>query len=171
MALPAPVIRTERPHRIAGMNLAPLWTGPGRSTRPLHLAATASFVVGAGLVAWSAAIHLHLWQTGYESLPTIGGLFLAQVIAGFAVAVLMLAVRRLWAAVVGAGFALSTLVGFLISVANGLFGFKESWDAPFAQQAFALEVAAVAVCVIAGALCLAGSARSTETRTTPAATS
>jgi hypothetical protein len=150
------------------MNLAPLFAGPGRSTRPVHLAATVSFLTAAGLVAWSAAIHLHLWQTGYRSIPTIGPLFLAQVIGGFAVALLILAVRRLWVAVIGAGFVLSTMVGFLLSVIYGLFNFKESWDAPFAQQAFAIEVAGVVVCLIAGALCLAGSARSSEPRTTPA---
>jgi hypothetical protein len=150
------------------MHLAPLFAGPGRSTRPVHLAATASFVTVAGLVTWSAFIHLHLWQSGYRSIATIGPLFLAQVIGGFAVALLVLVVRRLWAAVVAAGFALSTMVGFLISATYGLFNFKESWDVPFAQLAFAVEVATVAVCLIAGALCLAGSARSSEARTTPA---
>ena len=40
---------------------------------------------------------------------------------------------------------LATLAGFLISVVHGLFGFEETWLAPFAQQAFALEVAAVVV--------------------------
>jgi hypothetical protein len=29
-------------------------------------------LVGAGLLAWSAAIHLDLWHGGYRDFPTVG---------------------------------------------------------------------------------------------------
>jgi len=62
---------------------------------------------------------------GHGSVPVIGWLFLLQVIAGFAVAAVVLATRSGLAAAAGAAFALSTLGGCLLSVWTGLFGFKE----------------------------------------------
>src|SRR5580692_2462123 len=88
-------------------------------------------VVGSGLLIATAAIHLDLYLTGYRTIPTIGWLFLLQVIAAFGLGLAVLAIpRRLvtpsrLAAAAGAGFALATLGGYLLSVWTGLFGFKE----------------------------------------------
>lgn len=82
-------------------------------------------VGGAGLLIATAAIHLDLYLTGYRTIPTIGWLFLLQVIAGFALGALILATGDRLIAAAGALFALSTLGGYLISVQFGLFGFKE----------------------------------------------
>jgi hypothetical protein len=38
---------------------------------------TLAILVGAALVACTAAIHLHLWLAGYRHVPRIGPLFLA----------------------------------------------------------------------------------------------
>jgi predicted lipoprotein with Yx(FWY)xxD motif len=89
--------------------------------------------VGSGLLIATAAIHLDLYLTGYRTIPTIGWLFLLQVIAAFGLGLAVLAIpRRLaagvparLAAAAGAGFALATLAGYLLSVWIGLFGFKE----------------------------------------------
>ena len=43
-------------------------------------------VAGAGLLAAAGAIHLDLYLTGYRTIPTIGWLFLLQVIAAFGLA-------------------------------------------------------------------------------------
>jgi hypothetical protein len=141
------------------MRWAVLLRGPDRSRRPLHVVATVAFAVGGLLLVWSAYIHFHLWNEtdGYRSIPTIGPLFLLQSISGLVIGVGIVAVRRLFAALLGIGFALATLAGFLISVTHGLFGFQDSWLAPFAKQAFAIEVAAVAVLVLAAVCCLLGS--------------
>ena len=82
-------------------------------------------VAGAGLLAATAAIHLDLYLTGYRTIPTIGWLFLLQVVAAFVlvVAVLVWGGRVVDAA--GAGFAVATLGGYLLSVCVGLFGFTE----------------------------------------------
>jgi hypothetical protein len=137
--------------------LAVLWRGAGRPTRPTGLAATASFVAGGLLLIWSAYIHFHLWGPGgYGSIPTIGVLFLFQSIGGLLLGLVLIAVRRVWVALAGVSFALATIGGFLITVTNGLFGFSDSWLAPFAQQAFAIEVAAAAVLTGAAVLCLTG---------------
>jgi predicted lipoprotein with Yx(FWY)xxD motif len=91
--------------------------GPGRAFRlGLRLA-------GAGLLIATGAIHLDLYLTGYRTIPTIGWLFLLQVIAAFVLGA-GAAVSRL-AAAAGAGFALATLGGYLLSIWVGLFGFKE----------------------------------------------
>src|SRR5271154_5839278 len=88
-------------------------------------------VAGAGLLIATGAIHLDLYLTGYRTIPTIGWLFLLQVIAAFGLGLAWLAIpgrlvlaSRL-AAAAGAGFALATLGGYLLTVWIGLFGFKE----------------------------------------------
>ena len=82
-------------------------------------------VAGAALLAATGGIHLDLYLTGYRSIPTIGWLFLLQVIAAFGLALAVLVSGSRLAAAAGAGFALSTLAGYLLSVWIGLFGFKE----------------------------------------------
>jgi predicted lipoprotein with Yx(FWY)xxD motif len=88
-------------------------------------------VAGAGLLIATGAIHLDLYLTGYRTIPTIGWLFLLQVIAAFALALAVLVtggrhvIAGRLAAAAGAGFALATLGGYLLSVWIGLFGFKE----------------------------------------------
>jgi len=88
-------------------------------------------VAGSGLLIATGAIHLDLYLTGYRTIPTIGWLFLLQVIAAFGLGLAVLAIPSRFAiasrlaAVAGAGFALATLGGYLLSVWTGLFGFKE----------------------------------------------
>ena len=82
-------------------------------------------VAGAGLLAAAGAIHLDLYLTGYRNIPTIGWLFLLQVIAAFALALAVLVTGSRLAAAAGAGFALATLGGYLLTLWFGLFGFKE----------------------------------------------
>ena len=60
--------------------------------------------------------------------------------------------------VLGIGFALATMAGFLISVEHGLFGFTDSWAAPFAGLAFTIEIATVAALAVAAVVCLTRSA-------------
>src|SRR5258708_27225366 len=85
-------------------------------------------VAGSGLLIATAAIHLDLYLTGYRTIPTIGWLFLLQVIAAFGLGLAVLAIpsrlvtpSRL-AAGAGAGFALATLAGYLLAAWTRLFG-------------------------------------------------
>jgi len=82
-------------------------------------------LAGGGLLAATGAVHLDLYLTGYRSVPVIGWLFLLQVIAAFVLAAAVLVSGSRLAAAAGAGFALSTLGGYLLSVRIGLFGFTE----------------------------------------------
>jgi len=82
-------------------------------------------IAGAALLVASGAIHLDLYLTGYRTIPTIGPLFLLQVIAAFALAAAILVTGSWLAEAAGAGFALSVLGGYLLSLWIGLFGFTE----------------------------------------------
>jgi predicted lipoprotein with Yx(FWY)xxD motif len=96
-------------------------TRPGPRTR----ARLALRLAGGGLLVATAAIHLDLYLTGYRSIPTIGWLFLLQVIAAFGLGAVAALSGEWLAAAAGAGFALATLGGYLLSLWIGLFGFKE----------------------------------------------
>jgi hypothetical protein len=60
------------------------------------------------------------------------------------------------------------LLGFLISVEHGLFGFRDGWAAPFAHQAFEVEVASVVVLAMAAVLGLVGPAPDGRSEPLPA---
>jgi plastocyanin len=95
---------------------------PGRGGARQQLALR---VAGAALLAATGAIHLDLYLTSYRNIPTIGWLFLLQVIAAFLLAAGVLATRGPLVPAAGAGFAVATLGGYLLSLWIGLFGFQE----------------------------------------------
>jgi hypothetical protein len=68
--------RRETTTRQAMMTAAAHTGTPGPDWRTLMLR-----VAGAGLLIAAGAIHLDLYLTGYRTIPTIGWLFLLQVIA------------------------------------------------------------------------------------------
>jgi predicted lipoprotein with Yx(FWY)xxD motif len=98
---------------------------PGQRPTPRARARLALRLAGGGLLIATGAIHLDLYLTGYRSIPTIGWLFLFQVIAAFVLGAAVLASAARLAAAAGAAFSLATLGGYLLSVWTGLFGFKE----------------------------------------------
>jgi hypothetical protein len=140
------------------MKTTTLLAKPGLVTKPKGATATAAFFAGGVLVIWLSYIHFHLWQDGYRHIPTIGPLFLVQSIGGLLIGLLVISVHRVWSAVVGIGFALATMAGFLISVEHGLFGFTDSWAAPFAGLAFTVEIVTAVVLAVSAVVCLTGSA-------------
>ena len=107
------------PARLAGRGDS----GPGPALRAR--ARLALRLAGSGLLIATGAIHLDLYLTGYRSIPTIGWLFLFQVIAAFVLGAAVLATAARLAAAAGAAFSLATLGGYLLSLWIGLFGFKE----------------------------------------------
>jgi predicted lipoprotein with Yx(FWY)xxD motif len=63
--------------------------------------------------------------TGYRTIPTIGWLFLVQIIAAFGLSVSVVTFRSRLVSGAGAGCAVATLGGYLLSLRVGLFGFRE----------------------------------------------
>jgi hypothetical protein len=109
-------------------------------------------LIAAGLLAWMAWIHLHLWSYGYKHVSVVGPLFLANFVAGVALALAVLAApRRLLAPAALSGMLIAggTLAGLAISINIGLFGFKDYFNSPFVHLSIWVECAAV---VVLGAL-------------------
>ncbi len=104
-------------------------------------------LIGAGLLLATGGIHLDLYLTGYNTIPTISWLFLLQVIAALGVGLLVLVTGSRLAAAAGAAFALSTLGGYLLTVQFGLFGFREVRTTA-GIAAGIIEVAAFAVLAV-----------------------
>ena len=97
----------------------------------------------AALLAWIGYIHLHLWLEGYRQIPVDGPLFLLDAITAFALAAVLLAWPRPLAGLAAAGFTASTLGALLISLAVGLFGFRESISASYVVESMVIEAIAV----------------------------
>ena len=112
-------------------------------------------IVGAGLLAVMAWIHLDLWLDGYRTIDVVGPAFLLNAIGGFGLATLLLVIPRQllpWVAALGALTALGTLGGLLLATTVGLFGFKESTAADLWWASLWVEVAAIVVLAALAAL-------------------
>lgn len=118
------------------------------------LVANLVLIAAAVTLAVSAAVHLHLWSTGYRHLPTVGPLFLLQAVAGFVLAAVLMVTRRVWAAVLSFGLICATVAGFLMALYVGLFGFRDSWSAPYAGMAFVYEIVSAALLALGATLCV-----------------
>jgi hypothetical protein len=123
-----------------------------RSEKARRVAALCSMLIGAVLVALSALVHLHLWQIGYKQIPTIGPLFLIQVIAGFLLAAVVAGSRRILPAFAAMAFLASTIGGLVLSATIGIFNFHDGLSAPDAVSSLILEGAGILVLAVAVAL-------------------
>lgn len=92
----------------------------------------------------SAAVHLWLWFDGVREQGVVGVLFLVNVVAGVAIAVLLVAWRHWVPLLLVVGFGLSTLGAFVISSTVGLFGVETTWSGFYVWAAAVSEVVAAA---------------------------
>jgi hypothetical protein len=103
-------------------------------------------IIGAGLLAAMAGIHLYLWGDGYRDVATIGMLFLLNGIGSGILALAVLLTPNRWLPVVAglsALFTLGTLLALIISLTVGLFGLQESIRTPYVVTTLAVEAAGV----------------------------
>jgi hypothetical protein len=87
-------------------------------------------IVGAALLFAMAYIHLKLWLDGFRDIQWIGPLFMGNVVLGAlgGLAVLVAPLRWLpWVAVLGGLLEIGTLLGLVLSLTVGLFGYHETW--------------------------------------------
>jgi hypothetical protein len=136
---------------VRGTDRTGLTTGWLPINMPLRIAIR---VVGAGLLLGMAWIHQHLYDTGYATVPTIGPLFRLNAVLGLVAAILVLVVPMPWWRLMCAGGALlqiGTLGALVQSLTIGAFGFKETLDAPYIPQTFAVEILGFLVLLV-GAL-------------------
>lgn len=113
--------------------------------RGLYLATVAMRIVGACLVALTGYIHWHLWQEGYKFIHVSGPLFLVDAVAGVVLAVAILAWARPLTGLLSAGFNIVTIAALVISLAVGLFGFRESIHAAYVVESLIIESLAAIV--------------------------
>jgi hypothetical protein len=109
-------------------------------------------LLGAALLLAISAIHLYLWQQGYDGIDVIGPAFLMQTVLGVGGAGLLLItpLRWLhWVALLDLAFAVGSLAALLISTTVGLFGFVETTTATLWWETLWVEIAAI---VVLGAL-------------------
>src|SRR3954452_21587129 len=87
-------------------------------------------IVGAVLLAATAWIHLALWNGVARNIAWIGPLFIVNVVLAVlgALAVLVSPLRWLpWFAVLGGLVEIGTVLGLVLALTVGLFGFHETW--------------------------------------------
>ena len=128
---------------------------------PLRVVVTVMIAGGAACTVGSGVLHLYLWgkQYGYRDVPTIGPLFLIQGIAAILMGLIVIVSRQVGVLLVAAGMLVASVVALVLAIEVGLFGFKDSWLAPYARTTFYEEIAGgILLLAAAGALCLSGKA-------------
>jgi hypothetical protein len=115
--------------------------------------------IAALAVLVSAYVHLYEWLNGYHHVHVIGPLFIVNVVAGVAIAILLFTWKHWLAPFLALGFGASTLGGFaLATTSGGLFGDHEKWQGSYVWIAVISE----AVAILAGLYAV-----SRELRTAP----
>jgi hypothetical protein len=109
-------------------------------------------VIDAGLLVASGAIHLHLWDIAYRHVKTLGPLFLVQVAAALVIAVAILFTRHILAVLAGLLLMAGTIVGFILARTVGIFGFKLPFSSGLANTVLIVEIVAVIMLAVTGAL-------------------
>jgi hypothetical protein len=129
----------------------------GQRQRPASL--WLLYLIDAGLLIASGAIHLHLWDIAYRHVKTLDQLFLVQVAACLVLAIALLVTRHVL--VVAAAWLLmaGTIVGFLLARSVGIFGFKLTFSSGLANTVLIVEAAGVIMLTITGLLMRRADAR------------
>jgi hypothetical protein len=110
--------------------------------------ARATRVAAALAVLAAGAVHLWLYaHDDYRSIHAIGPLFLLNGIAAALIGGGLLLSGALVLLLVGIGYALATLIAFVVSATNGLFGWQEVWSGTAQEVAGFTELAALLLLV------------------------
>src|SRR3954463_15111785 len=91
----------------------------------------------------SAYVHLKLWFDGFRHLDKIGPAFMANVIGGVVIAVLLVVWKHWLPPLLAIGFGLSPPGALILSPAWGLFGLHEKWEGWTVWTAAGAEVVAI----------------------------
>jgi hypothetical protein len=113
-------------------------------------ATTGLVLLSAALMLVSGFVHVHLWDIAYRHVATLGPLFLVQAIAALVLAVLFALTRRGAVVVAALGLMAGTIVGFILVLTVGLFGFTLHEITNYAVIAVVVEGLAVVLLAAAG---------------------
>ena len=108
-----------------------------------------SRIVAIAALIGIAAVHLNLYaREAYKHIPTIGPLFLFNVIFAVVLAVVF-ALRAQWIlAAIGVAFSLGTLAGYVYTLVGTLFKFHEPKVSYSGALAILFEVVATAAFIV-----------------------
>jgi hypothetical protein len=126
---------------------------------PLRVVVTVMIAGGAVCTVGSGVIHLYLWgkQYGYRDVPTIGPLFLIQGITAILIGLIVIVSRQVGVLLVAVGLMVTSVICLVVAVEVGMFGFKDSWLAPYAWTTLYEEIAGgILLLAAVGALCFSG---------------
>jgi len=112
------------------------------------------YVICAGLLVASGAIHFHLWELAYRHVKTLNVLFLVQAIGTVLAALVLLVTRHFLIAVGSALLMAGTIAGFLLAKTVGIFGFKLPYITTEAWIVLVIEAVAVVLLSITAWLSL-----------------
>jgi hypothetical protein len=129
-------------------------TGTRKAVAASPAALWTLLIVDAALLATSGAIHLNLGPD-YKHVHILGPLFLLQVIAAFVIALAVLVTRHVLAVAAGLALVLGTILGFILVITTGLFGFKLPFVSGEAYTTLVVEIVAVITLAVTARLLLA----------------
>lgn len=110
-----------------------------RRTAPVQVAGQVALAL---LVAAAGAVHLYLYFDYFHRVHVVGVLFLLNAAAGLLIGAVLLARRDRLVLLAALGYAVGTLVGFVVSTRWGLFGYHETFWGGWQVAAGAIELAA-----------------------------
>jgi xanthine/uracil permease len=102
--------------------------------------ALGAVVAAAVLMVCSGLIHIHLWDIAYRHVATLGPLFLVQAVAALVLAVVLVVARTVLVALACMALMVGTMVGFILAVSVGIFGFTLQMVTAWAYEALSAEL-------------------------------
>jgi hypothetical protein len=109
-------------------------------------------VLSAVLMVGSGAVHFYLWDIAYRHVATLGPLFILQGISAVALAIGLVAWRAAIVVLGSLALMLGTLVGFVLALTTGLFGFDLNIVSGWAITSVIAEGSAVVTLVVSALL-------------------
>jgi hypothetical protein len=116
-----------------------------KSLHQRSLAVNGLCLLEAVLMVISGSIHLHLQQTAYQHVKTIGPLFIVQFVSCLVLASALLVTRHILVAFAAVALMAGTIVGFILARTVGIFGFKLPYSTTLANQVLVVEIVGVAI--------------------------
>jgi hypothetical protein len=126
--------------RLGRWLVAPVAGRRGDEVTVGDVVAVVAVVAAAILMICSGLVHIHLWDIAYRHVATLGPLFLVQAVAALVLAVALGVTRVVVVALACMALMVGTVVGFILAVSVGIFGFTLQIVTAWAYEALAAEL-------------------------------
>ena len=126
--------------RLGRWLVAPVAGRRGDEVAVGDVVAVGAAVAAAILMICSGLIHIHLWSIAYRHVATLGPLFLVQAVAALVLAVVLVVTRVVAVALACMALMVGTVVGFILAVSVGIFGFTLQIVTAWAYEALGAEL-------------------------------